>query len=746
MGSVCLSVVPILRCVGLSQIESTLLVVPAALEFVFSLGLVAAGKSAGRSRFILAAEGPIYFLLAVLEFLGHVLPTLESTVTGFKALDIVIGSASFLPILLFTSYIYLYKRAEIVPSFPRRFRLIANAFALVIIPFILASNELGSFLGVTYQLVRVGISGPVELAIGTGSIDLQFARSFFSSLSLVLMAIYEVATFFTFFIRLAGAFLGQRHIEASSDDVHRTILFKGTGWIAVGVKVCAIETVLGFVSGGFGIFLTRRILRMIGRACVIIGTVKGPDVQEDFDLFNGEKGPRTRMTSTRRINISGPVLVDTTIAQRISQMKPLDSAQPIATFSARAIPADKTTLGSPTDSDPLSRGPSQRTSIVAFDLPPPRKRDDFLRPPRPRSLSLSDSKQRVTVARGQGRAPTLILRLSEIDFPTPSSIAESFSNQPMPVTAPANATSYAKRVSRSFSPPMLTAPVKQYSRQKNAYLGRERVLSASSLASDSLDVVRDLSARFSGLPPRVTLRSMARRSTLAPTSEEDDGPEAIGAALLHKSSKRSLSPGGAKRKPPPEVRASMLPDLGPSTAVTEEELVESPVMQSPEYEREMDGNDNSGLRRMSSGQWITAGVSEDRETPALDAQGYRRGRRSQRSQRDSQRSPRDPKRGSSTVFDIDWITGPAAEEEGEREWHRIKSVGYAPQRKTPTPSIKSGVSRDSVAAERVGLPEDALKKLEKLDRTRASRLARKDSGVLSQEEAEYVRRTYAPTT
>ena len=52
-------------------------------------------------------------------------------------------------------------------------------------------------------------------------------------------------------------------------------MFKGTGWIVVGIKLGAIETVLAFIQPRFGIVLARRILRTLGRASLVIGLFKG---------------------------------------------------------------------------------------------------------------------------------------------------------------------------------------------------------------------------------------------------------------------------------------------------------------------------------------------------------------------------------------------------------------------------------------------------------------------------------------
>ena len=112
MGTVCLSPVIALRCVGLSLTEEIVTLIPAALEVIFSLGLVFAASDAGRcvlsllygfgvihqffalsrARYILASEGPTYLLLAVLSLLNRVIPLFEYSLKAHKVLDIAIGA------------------------------------------------------------------------------------------------------------------------------------------------------------------------------------------------------------------------------------------------------------------------------------------------------------------------------------------------------------------------------------------------------------------------------------------------------------------------------------------------------------------------------------------------------------------------------------------------------------------------------------------------------------------------------
>ena len=67
--------------------------------------------------------------------------------------------------------------------------------------------------------------------------------------------------------------MAQRDLEAASSD--EAYLFKGIGWMSVGLKLGAVETVIGFAQAGFGGVLTRRILRLLCRACLCIGILKG---------------------------------------------------------------------------------------------------------------------------------------------------------------------------------------------------------------------------------------------------------------------------------------------------------------------------------------------------------------------------------------------------------------------------------------------------------------------------------------
>jgi len=61
------------------------------------------------------------------------------------------GTASSIPMFLFMLYLYLFKRSKFFPRLPKRFALVANSSALLVIPVIVVTNEIVSFLGISYR-------------------------------------------------------------------------------------------------------------------------------------------------------------------------------------------------------------------------------------------------------------------------------------------------------------------------------------------------------------------------------------------------------------------------------------------------------------------------------------------------------------------------------------------------------------------------------------------------------------------
>ncbi|PIL28974.1 hypothetical protein GSI_09021 [Ganoderma sinense ZZ0214-1] len=302
MGEICLSVAPNLRCQSLTRIEAGILLVPPGLEIIFAIVLLWTKRGADKKHVFIAAEVFIYFLLAVIDVFTHTLPTIGTSLDSFKALDIIIGVASFIPLFLYTFSLYLLTTAELIPSLPVRFQNITKYALLAFIPLIVVLNELGSFIGITYRQFGGG-SSPIELGVGFSNTT---AEMFISSVTLVLLTAFQATNFCIAFYRLVRALSHQRTLDASQQEKEMEAhLFRGLGWIVAGMKLGAIETVIGFAQGGFGIALTRRILRLLSHACLIIGIVKGVDTIEDFQLYSPSE-VRKRRKSTLRAMIQNP--------------------------------------------------------------------------------------------------------------------------------------------------------------------------------------------------------------------------------------------------------------------------------------------------------------------------------------------------------------------------------------------------------------------------------------------------------
>lgn len=98
---------------------------------------------------------------------------------------------------------------------------------------------------------------------------------FFNSLTLVLLVIFQALNFLACFFRLFQAIQNHRRIQETGNNDNEIHLFNGIGWMTAGIKLGVVESVIGFAAGDFGLTLTRRILRMLGRALLIVGIVKG---------------------------------------------------------------------------------------------------------------------------------------------------------------------------------------------------------------------------------------------------------------------------------------------------------------------------------------------------------------------------------------------------------------------------------------------------------------------------------------
>ena len=258
---------------------------------------------------------------------------------------------------------------------------------------------------------------------------------------MALLVVAQALTFLLFLVALILGLLKQRCIEARAAIEREAVLFRGLGWLTVGIKLSMFETVFGWVTPNFYLVLLRRLLRMIGRACIIIGVVKGfvravrrflclsdildfrPERREEFIILNNENG-RGYLSGTRkltvtglRLQISSPTLIETTMSHRFSRMtflRPFTRSRP----DSEQIPS----ISRPMSTVPL--GPSTHATKA--------------RPP-PLILGNSSDGSHVTVIHTHGRAPTLVLNLPSMQLPSGNAIhamSERLLSAPVLTVAP----------------------------------------------------------------------------------------------------------------------------------------------------------------------------------------------------------------------------------------------------------------------------------------------------------------------
>src|SRR6266542_4466671 len=85
----------------------------------------------------------------------------------------------------------------------------------------------------------------------------------FTSLTLAILTAFQAAVFSFSFFRLIWIL-----IQRGRDNGDFELL--GVPWISAGVKLGALESLVGFVGGGFEVSLIRRTMRFLARASLCI--------------------------------------------------------------------------------------------------------------------------------------------------------------------------------------------------------------------------------------------------------------------------------------------------------------------------------------------------------------------------------------------------------------------------------------------------------------------------------------------
>ncbi|KAF5325435.1 hypothetical protein D9619_009763 [Psilocybe cf. subviscida] len=421
MGSICFSAATILRCTYLTPLQTIALVIPTVLEVLCSSSLIFKHKSIGRKHLLLTAEGWVYLLLSVSQMISEIVPAVRDNLNVRRAFDTGIGVASFLPLFFYTFFFFVFTSSELLETLPKQFINIAKYSIVLFIPAIVVFNEIASFTGVVIRSLPLpdapqGSRDVTQFFFLDKRSDLLW--SFFTSLTLALLTAFQAAVFSFAFFRLVRAILNQRRIE--NNDLDKAHLFNGIVWLCAGVKIGALESLVGLFGGGFGLALTRRIMRMMSRGCIAVGIAKGVDVMEDFRMIQRElrksnENRRGQRRSRLREFISNP---------RLSTFRTLSPTATSFHASTRVVQPpvmekEESTIGQ----RPHYITFSQRQSYLSNKGGLPGMKDFAV-------VREERLNRRVTVLHTGEDAPKLQMRFSALEVPAPVLLASDIKGRP----------------------------------------------------------------------------------------------------------------------------------------------------------------------------------------------------------------------------------------------------------------------------------------------------------------------------
>ncbi|KAL5497809.1 hypothetical protein ACEPAH_2740 [Sanghuangporus vaninii] len=599
MSSSCLSEATIVRCVALSKLQHGIVFVPAAVQIIFLAALTALyWRSGRRKHFMVLADGSAFYIIALLDLLSHLIPVARNHLDAFKIFDIVIGALSFVPILLYTTFLFFFSRSYFIPTLPRIPCAITKYAQLALIPVTISMSELASFIGIGYKVLQ-NSQGQSYLAIGFGTGNDQTIWRFLTSMTLALLIILQASMFFLS-IYVAMSLIQQRRTGHTVFEGHDVPTLSGVVWIAMGVKIGVIETLLGFVSGGFSIVLARRILRMLSRCCLAFGALE----VEGARLSNGNGHRRSRTMSQIRAMISNPrastfVRLSPTAEEFYSMPRAIDAARG-EDEGPHPRPQRVTVHYDGQNAPELNLRlsvldvPSAEVLTATFD-----KRGTII-------ADASYERRRAGSGSRQTSSQSLTRSLSAMALRSaPMADYPSLSRDLRPVIesrSRANRTTDAMGTISSIRPnPKFSVGEEQ--RQSNGTSsdvlfpgGHRRFMSGSSLASDSLSIVNNLASQFPGIPPRRTASGRRfsfseYRNTQAQSTVLDGVKEGTEKGTI----KLGILPSNSiKRKPPPAISPTL-----PRDAAEEKPREDRPRLKNSSSEGQLSQSSSTRRKRIT---------------------------------------------------------------------------------------------------------------------------------------------------
>jgi len=280
-----------------------------------------------------------------------------------------------------------------------------------------------------------------------------------SQLSLALYTAFQMLSFFLAFYRLDKAFLDQQRIQTTHADERH--YFNGIGWITVGIKLGAIESIVGFAMGGFAVPFSRRILRLFSRSSLIIGVLKGWVSSAAFYTA------RSYLIHRMDVRENFEYLTDELVSWRRSSHLP--GFHSVVTNQRMSPQASQFPF--------LSHDPSTIEKVVTGNK----------------------ETQRVTVHYERGKAPFLQIRFSKLNIPEQAVVTDDIGGQ----TIQWQRQSHIYVNSSPIRPDQKISGEIPAPRHSTVSFKGNALRESGNTISDSMSVIRELTLRFP-LPPRVT--------------------------------------------------------------------------------------------------------------------------------------------------------------------------------------------------------------------------------------------------
>jgi len=707
----------------------------------------------------------------------------------------VAAATSFLPILFYTVFLYLFSRADLTNTLPQRFQRLSSFTLLIFIPPIIGFNEVASFIGITYreyseQSYRLGFYSrlpsrcdrrwfnkhprhwlqrrekPTTLDLlhqpHPRTSDILPSHHLLLCLLSTYQSLHRPAADRNFFQRseppVQGHWLDHWWSQTGRNRDYHWICSRKFWRSSHAAHVAVFGTSIHLHWLSQRVRLLHHILH--SKSCNF--ALYRLDSVEDFRALHEEmqtnrKEEKMKTSANKQF--------------RRSRIRPFISNPRVSTF--RHLSPTATAFHSTPHAPRGFPGIQDSASVKG-----------------------EKSSERVTVHFEEGNAPTLHLRFSSLDLPSPGLIVENIKSRPPSEWASTHrASSYSAAFSMDQNkiavPPQAWTPMSTQPRIYSSFTNRSRALSSFSEKSipDSIHAVRELAAQFPSLPPRIMDKGKQRMPVERPEPSLDNSSPGANSRSVRDS--RSVLPDNPFGEGSTAVTVTVVegepahvaknthddhqwtvsetssptntPTTGLSTFTRRTGSALTPDTDDPFlYEAALHSGKSRELGYKSSNtartaRWIGSSSRPSNDLP-LDvvAEQYPQEHAPSHalsqpiSERDTANELRDRVRSTDTLT-IPWLKNPEMMEEDEVRLtevlgrksppSRFKTVGKAPRKYTPTP-IKTGYARGSIAIEPIMIPRQGEANMEviqgSLTSTSSGGGVLRDSEVLGIEDGSYV--------